>query len=213
MKLMTIPAAALAATFVFAQSAQARDYHRHHGLHREASRYGSRSIYQNSQPQEFAGGFWNSEEQTYPRGRRLPAQQFAGGSWNGAEEAAYPRGRRRLPAQQSAGGSWNGAEATTYQAAPAYQGGLGGRPSAWCGWEMRQLVSGDPGPEYNLARNWAHWGHSGPVGVGAVVVWAHHVGKIVGQQGGNWVIESGNDGHALRTRPRSIAGAIAIRWG
>jgi hypothetical protein len=80
MKLMTIPAAALAATFVFAQSAQARDYHRHHGLHREASRYGSRSIYQNSQPQEFAGGFWNdSEEQTYPRGR-LPAQQFAGGS-------------------------------------------------------------------------------------------------------------------------------------
>jgi hypothetical protein len=238
MKLMTIPAAALAATFVFAQSAQARDYHRHHGLHREASRYGSRSIYQNSQPQEFAGGFWNdskeetysrgrrlpaqqfagawngAEEAAYPRGRRrLPAQQFAGGSWNGAEEAAYPHGRRRLPAQQSAGGSWNGAEATTYQAAPAYQGGLGGRPSAWCGWEMRQLVSGDPGPEYNLARNWSHWGHSGPVGVGAVVVWPHHVGKIVGQQDGNWVVESGNDGHALRTRPRSIAGAIAIRWG
>ena len=23
---------------------------------------------------------------------------------------------------------------------------IGGRPSAWCGWEMRQLVSGDPGP-------------------------------------------------------------------
>jgi hypothetical protein len=213
MKLMTIPAAALAATFVFAQSAQARDYHRHHGLHREASRYGSRSIYQNSEPQEFAGGFWNdSKEETYSRGRHLPAQQFAG-AWNGAEEAAYPRGRRRLPAQQSAGGSWNGAEATTYQAAPAYQGGLGGRPSAWCGWEMRQLVSGDPGPEYNLARNWSHWGHSGPVGVGAVVVWPHHVGKIVGQQDGNWVVESGNDGHALRTRPRSIAGAIAIRWG
>jgi hypothetical protein len=214
MKLMTIPAAAIAATFVFAQSAQARDYHRHHGLHREASRHWSRSIHQDSQPQEFAGGFWNnSEEETYPRGRRLPSQQFAGGSWNGEEEAAYTRGRRRSPAQQFAGGSWNGAEATTYQAAPAYQGGLGGRPSAWCGWEMRQLVSGDPGPEYNLARNWAHWGHSGPVGVGAVVVWAHHVGKIVGQQGGNWVIESGNDGHALRTRPLSIAGAIAIRWG
>jgi hypothetical protein len=27
------------------------------------------------------------------------------------------------------------------------------------------------------------------------------------------VIESGNDGHAVRTRPRSIAGAIAVRWG
>ncbi len=91
--------------------------------------------------------------------------------------------------------------------------GLGRRPAAWCGWQMRQLVGGDPGPSYNLARNWAHWGHAGPVGVGAVVVWPHHVGKIVGQEGGHWVIESGNDGHALRTRPRSISGAIAIRWG
>jgi hypothetical protein len=46
-----------------------------------------------------------------------------------------------------------------------------------------------------------------------VVVWPHHVGKIVGKENGEWIIESGNDGHALRTRPRSIAGAIAIRWG
>jgi hypothetical protein len=87
------------------------------------------------------------------------------------------------------------------------------RPAAWCGWEMRRLVGSDPGPSYNLARNWAHWGRPGPAGVGAVVVWAHHVGKIVGQQNGQWIIESGNDGHALRARPRSIAGAIAIRWG
>jgi hypothetical protein len=87
------------------------------------------------------------------------------------------------------------------------------RPAAWCGWQMRQLVSGDPGPSFNLARNWAHWGQPGPAGIGAVVVWSHHVGKIVGQQGGMWVIESGNDGHQLRTRPLSIAGAIAIRWG
>jgi hypothetical protein len=90
---------------------------------------------------------------------------------------------------------------------------IGGRPSAWCGWEMRQLVSGDPGPAFNLARNWAHWGQAGPAGVGAVVVWSHHVGKIVGQGGGEWIIESGNDGNRIRTRPRSIAGAIAIRWG
>jgi hypothetical protein len=90
---------------------------------------------------------------------------------------------------------------------------LGGRPAAWCGWEMRQLVSSDPGPAFNLARNWASWGRPGPAGVGAVVVWSHHVGKIVGQQGGDWVVESGNDGHAIRTRPRSLAGVIAIRWG
>ena len=93
------------------------------------------------------------------------------------------------------------------------RGGYGPRPSAWCGWEMRHLVGNDPGASYNLARNWAHWGHGGPVGVGAIVVWPHHVGKIVGQEGGEWVVESGNDGHRLRTRPRSIAGAIAIRWG
>ena len=86
------------------------------------------------------------------------------------------------------------------------------RPAAWCGWQMRRLVGSDPGIAYNLARNWAHWGRPGPAGIGAVVVWNHHVGKIVGQQNGEWVIESGNDGHALRTRPRSIAGAIAIRW-
>jgi hypothetical protein len=101
----------------------------------------------------------------------------------------------------------------TYPQHAAYSGRGDRRPSAWCGWEMRRLVGSDPGQAYNLARNWAHWGRSGPAGVGAVVVWPHHVGKIVGQENGEWVIESGNDGHALRTRPRSIAGAIAIRWG
>jgi hypothetical protein len=100
-----------------------------------------------------------------------------------------------------------------YPERSAYSGHVGGRPAAWCGWEMRQLVSGDPGPAFNLARNWAHWGQPGQAGVGAVVVWPHHVGKIVGQEGGEWVIESGNDGNRVRTRPRSIAGAIAIRWG
>jgi len=78
---------------------------------------------------------------------------------------------------------------------------------------MRQLVGSDPGPAFNLARSWARWGQPGPAGVGAVVVWSHHVGKIVGQENGMWVIQSGNDGRAVRTRPRSIAGAIAVRWG
>jgi hypothetical protein len=110
---------------------------------------------------------------------------------------------------------FSGQNAGGYQHAESYQpaGHLGGRPAAWCGWEMRQLVGADPGPSYNLARNWAHWGHAGPAGVGAVVVWPHHVGKIVGQQNGRWVVESGNDGHAVRTRPLSTAGAIAYRWG
>jgi hypothetical protein len=87
-----------------------------------------------------------------------------------------------------------------------------GRPRAWCGWYMRSQVGGDPGPSYNLARSWAHYGASaGGPQVGAIVVWRHHVGKIVGHENGKWIVQSGNDGHAVRTRPRSLAGAIAFR--
>lgn len=93
-----------------------------------------------------------------------------------------------------------------------HSGYADGRPSAWCGWEMRRLVGSDPGIEYNLARNWAHWGHaaSGPE-VGTVVVWSHHVGLITGRIGNQWIVKSGNDGHRVRERARSIAGAIAFR--
>jgi hypothetical protein len=88
----------------------------------------------------------------------------------------------------------------------------GGRPAAWCGWYMRSLVGSDPGPQYNLARSWAHYGsNAGGPSVGAIVVWPHHVGKIVGHENGHWIVQSGNDGHAVRTRPRSLAGAIAFR--
>jgi hypothetical protein len=117
--------------------------------------------------------------------------------------------RRHDPTQQGYGDSGQDVYARPRTAAGQY----GGRPAVWCGWEMRQLVSSDPGPAFNLARSWVRWGQPGPAGVGAVVVWSHHVGKIVGQQNGAWVIESGNDDHAVRARPRSLAGVIAIRWG
>ena len=85
-------------------------------------------------------------------------------------------------------------------------------PAAWCGWFMRTQVGSDPGPQYNLARSWARYGtNAGGPSVGAIVVWRHHVGKIVGQENGQWIVQSGNDGHAVRTRPRSLAGAIAFR--
>src|SRR5215831_11596852 len=95
-------------------------------------------------------------------------------------------------------------------ATPALAGD--GRPRAWCGWYMRQQL-GVADRAYNLARNWAHWGRpSGPV-IGAVVVWRHHVGRIVGPCSGSvCVVNSGNDGgHQVRTRERSIANAIAFR--
>jgi len=84
---------------------------------------------------------------------------------------------------------------------------IGPRPARWCGWWMRTQKGG--GPELNLARNWAHWGRPSGPRVGAVVVWAHHVGMITGKTaGGQWIVKSGNDGGQVRERPRSVAGAV-----
>jgi hypothetical protein len=194
MKLTTISVAA-AAMFVFAQSAQAREHYRHHryhvahyARHYSPPRLGDLRL---GDPRlgdprrgDYAAQNMFAENARSDFGRNYASQNYA--------DQVYP--------QRSAYGGQIGVH-------------IGGRPAAWCGWEMRQLVSGDPGPSFNLARNWAHWGQAGPAGVGAVVVWSHHVGKIVGLEGGEWIIESGNDGNRVRTRPRSIAGAIAIRWG
>ncbi len=87
-----------------------------------------------------------------------------------------------------------------------------GRPSAWCGWYMRQIMH-VADAAYNLAANWAHWGRPTEPHVGAVVVWQHHVGRIVGGSPGHWAVNSGNDGHAVKTRVRSVARAIAFREG
>jgi hypothetical protein len=100
----------------------------------------------------------------------------------------------------------------THHARYRHEAHYAGRPRAWCGWFMRGQVGRDPGPSFNLARSWARYGtNAGGPSVGAIVVWPHHVGKIVGHENGQWIIQSGNDGHAVRTRPRSIAGAIAFR--
>lgn len=93
-----------------------------------------------------------------------------------------------------------------------------GRPSAWCGWFARfNFVSHDPGPAFNLAANWKHIGtpDSAPEN-GDIVVWDHashhHVGKIVGACNGYMCpVWSGNDGHAVRTRVRSVADAVFRR--
>ncbi len=84
---------------------------------------------------------------------------------------------------------------------------------AWCGASMRQ-VFGISDARLNLARNWAGVGsNAGGPQVGAVVVWPHHVGVIRGgpDGSGQWLVESGNDGNAVRTRYRSLHGAIAFR--
>ena len=89
-------------------------------------------------------------------------------------------------------------------------GHYAGRPAAWCGWYMRSQIGSDPGPSYNLARSWAHYGsNAGGPRIGAIVVWSHHVGKIVGPcEGSKCMVRSGNDNGAVRTRMRSVAGAV-----
>ncbi len=83
----------------------------------------------------------------------------------------------------------------------------------WCGIYMSNYF-GLHKRSLWLARNWAHEGVpvSGPT-IGAVVVWPHHVGVIVGEPDahGRWPVHSGNDGNAVRTRLRSLRGAIAFR--
>jgi hypothetical protein len=88
-----------------------------------------------------------------------------------------------------------------------------GCPARWCGCYLAKKLQVSNQRPLWLARNWAHYGRraDGPA-VGAIVVWRHHVGQIVGQQDGQWVVHSGNDGRAIRTRPRSVAKAIAFRW-
>ncbi|CEG08001.1 hypothetical protein BN961_01409 [Afipia felis] len=86
------------------------------------------------------------------------------------------------------------------------------RPRAWCGWWLARQ-KGIRDARLNLARNWAHlYGSPSRPQPGAVVVWPHHVGELVSHVSGNvWIVRSGNDGNAVRERPRSIAGAIAFR--
>lgn len=87
----------------------------------------------------------------------------------------------------------------------------------WCGCWLKHALSAalsaaDRALNLNRAIEWARVGRPASPHVGAVVVWRHHVGTITGRDGnGEWVVTSGNDGHRVRTRARSIAGAVAIR--
>ena len=86
------------------------------------------------------------------------------------------------------------------------------RAHGWCGSYMSKYL-GKSDPRLSLARQWAREGSSaGGPDIGVVVVWPHHVGVITGRApNGEWIIHSGNDGGAVRTRARSVAGAIAFR--
>lgn len=82
----------------------------------------------------------------------------------------------------------------------------------WCGFYMMQ-VEHKTDRRLALAREWAREGvNAGGPGDGVIVVWPHHVGKIVGRDAsGQWLVNSGNDGGRVRTRALSLRGVIAFR--
>ncbi len=84
----------------------------------------------------------------------------------------------------------------------------------WCGcWLKHHLGVISSHLNLNRAIEWLDWGHKTSPHIGAVVVWRHHVGVITGGSPGRWVVTSGNDGHAVRSRRRSVAGAVGFREG
>lgn len=96
----------------------------------------------------------------------------------------------------------------------SHREGVGPRPRAWCGWFMQAdtgVTSRGTGRNLNRAIEWAHIGTPASPRVGVVVVWRHHVGRIVGGSPGAWVVRSGNDSHAVRERVRSVSNAVAFR--
>jgi hypothetical protein len=86
------------------------------------------------------------------------------------------------------------------------------RGAPWCGTYLSRYF-GKSDRRLALAREWAREGYpAGGPGIGVVVVWRHHVGVITGRaSNGQWIVHSGNDGGAIRTRARPVSGAIAFR--
>lgn len=92
---------------------------------------------------------------------------------------------------------------------------IGGRPNgcpsrAWCGcWLSKHL--GIARRDLWLARNWASVGAPAAKQAGVVVVWRHHVGLVTDVSASRIKVLSGNDGHRVRNRWRSLRGIIAFR--
>jgi len=83
----------------------------------------------------------------------------------------------------------------------------------WYGFYMMGLKH-KTDPRLARAREWAREGVAARGPVAGVVVWPHHVGEIWDgpDKRGRWLVHSGNDGNAVRTRWRSLFGVIAFRW-
>lgn len=87
------------------------------------------------------------------------------------------------------------------------------RGIAWCGcWLRHELGLADR--SLNLAIRWASMGSAASPDTANVVVWRHHVAKLIEHRDGLLLIRSGNDRGAVRTRwisPRALGGVVAWR--
>src|SRR3984893_8957507 len=129
MKFTTI-SVAVAATLAFAQSAQAREHYRHHRYH------AAHFVRHYSPPGrgDYAAQNMFADHGQSDFSKDYRSQNYLGQNYS---DKGYP--------QRSSYGGQIGAH-------------IGGRPAAWCGWEMRQPGARDPGPPFNLGRNWAALG-------------------------------------------------------
>lgn len=151
-----------------------------------------------ARPYDTSGNIqWENSGSDWSEGRRSARSERAHGRRHARAERTY---ERRSARSDFEGRSNLGAGSMRHS-------GVGPRPRAWCGWWMRTQRGG--GAHLNVAWNWRNYGSPTSPQVGAVVVWRHHVGEIVGRAGnGQWIVRSGNDGGAVRTRARSVSGAI-----
>lgn len=136
-------------------------------------------------------------------GHSAEARPSDGSAW----AHSYQEGSVASPRKKSKSVSHTQRGHRSYASRDGGSSGVGGRPAKWCGWWMRTQKGG--GPQYNLAWNWRNYGSPTSPQVGAVVVWRHHVGMITGLAGnGQWIVTSGNDGGRVRSRARSVSGAV-----
>lgn len=108
----------------------------------------------------------------------------------------------------------------TFSGGPSYQGGAGrpaGCPHAWCGCWLAMQKFGRNVRHLWLARNWAKEGRPAAQGcINCVAVLSRgkrggHVGEVVGWDGPNPVIRSGNHNRRVGTATYPARRLIALR--
>lgn len=83
----------------------------------------------------------------------------------------------------------------------------------WCGCWLRHDF-GLADRALNLAMAWARLGAAASPDTANVVVWRHHVARLLEHRDGLILIRSGNDRGGVRTRwisPRALGGVVAWR--